>query len=422
DQGLAAEKDGQKYWKFGGDFTDKIMGENVPSDDNFCINGLLFPDRTPHPMFWEVQRVYQNVLFSCVEKPDRSLRPVRFVICIKNDFDFTDLDGLWVNYDVWCEHEGKRKVVKIGDLSLHLKAKESKSVEIDLKSIDFEDEVEYFVDFDCEFGEEQFVIEKPDRSLRPVRFGRFDLNNVHQLKSQLQPNFWRPPNDNDFGNGMPERCAIWRNAGRNFEEIDFKIVDDKAISKQYNKVVDAYFTMKFCAVENGILVNCHFEPKRFDLPEIPRVGLYWQLPKVFQTIKYFGRGPIENYWDRKAAADIGIYKNTILEQYEPYIAPQENGYRTDVRWLEIGNAKNKKIRIEGVSVFNFSALPFSPEQLTREKRGDKHTIDLVIEDVVSLCLDFQQMGIGGVDSWMSKPLDKYLLEVREYEFSFVLKI
>ncbi len=422
DQGLAAEKEGQKYWQFGGDFTDEIMGENVPSDDNFCINGILFPDRTPHPMYWEVQRVYQNVLFENLSVGH--LKGVRHLsLTIKNDFDFTDLIDLIINFEVWCESEGKRKVVKSGDFAIDLNAKASKNIIIDLESIDFDDKVEYFIDLDSEFGKEQFLIESlAVGQIQAVR--QLNMKKVQQLKSELQPNFWRPPNDNDFGNGMPERCAIWRKAKNEFTEVQFEINAErtKAISKQYCETIDAYFTMEFCSLNSGIVVNCRFEPQRFDLPEIPRIGLYWALAKEFQQVKYFGRGPIENYWDRKAAADIGIYENRVSEQYEPYIAPQENGYRTEVRWLEIGNEKDETIKIKGFPTFNFSVLPFSSEQLTRTKRGEKHTIDLEEEEVVSLCLDFQQMGIGGVDSWLSKPLNKYLLEVKAYSFSFILKI
>ena len=418
DQGLAAEKEGKKYWKFGGDFTDEFMGKDVPSDDNFCINGLLFPDRTPHPMYWEAKKVYQNVRFQRVGRFE-SVRPL---IRIKNDFDFTTLNDLEISWEVWCENDGKRKVVKSRDFLIDLKPQEVKNVTIDFENTDFNTKVEYFIDFKSKYGEEQFTLTKPDRSKRPVRFEPLDFDFLYQLKSKLRPNFWRPPNDNDFGNGMPERCAIWQHAGKQFEEISFEINADKtkAISKQYCQTIEAFFTYEFIGLPNNeIQVNCTFEPQRLDLPEIPRIGLYLPIDNAYQHVKYFGRGSVENYWDRKAAAPFGIYENTVWEQYEPYIAPQENGYRTEIRWLEITDNQGNSLKIKGIPSFNFSALPFSPEQLTRTNRGEKHTVDLKPENTTSLCLDYQQMGVGGVDSWGKMTLKKYLLEAKNVEFGFI---
>ena len=153
---------------------------------------------------------------------------------------------------------------------------------------------------------------------------------------------------------------------------------------------------------------------------MPRLGLHFYLNQELKNINWVGRGPFENYPDRKAAAHFGRYDSTVAEMYEPYISPQENGNRTDVEKVAFYDKSGAGLLITGAP-FNFTANPFSPEELTRSKWGDLHTYDLKDSGKISLCLDHFQMGLGGIDSWLSKPLDKYLIQPKNYSFKFQLK-
>lgn len=137
-------------------------------------------------------------------------------------------------------------------------------------------------------------------------------------------------------------------------------------------------------------------------------------------MRWTGRGPFENYIDRKYAAHIGNYETTVAQMYEPYISPQENGNRTNCSKVAFYDEKGAGLLIKGID-FSFSAIPFSPEELTRAAWGDLHTYDLKDEGKISVCLDHLQMGLGGIDSWLSEPLNKYKIEPKGYSFSFVFK-
>ena len=151
---------------------------------------------------------------------------------------------------------------------------------------------------------------------------------------------------------------------------------------------------------------------------MPRLGLYFKMPNTYHCVKWFGRGPHENYPDRKKSAHIGWYENSISDLYEPYISPQENGYRCDTRVLNIFDEKGNTIMISNHNPFGFSVLPFSPDQLTRKTRGALHTYDLKKEKMISVCIDHLMSGIGGIDSWGAKPLPKYRITAKKYEFEF----
>ncbi len=477
DQGLAAESNGKKYWKFGGDF-----GEDMPSDDNFCINGLLFPDRTVHPSFWEVKKVYEPVKIlkknlSKVENInsniDNELRencpPLEWdqgggIFIIENRFNFIDLSGFTIFYKVWKENE----VLWNGTLDIATAANNKSFFHIDFQRLPSNMKEEVFIDFSIrtkrekpflpigfEIGKEQFQLKEKtlkkeigsekgqlnfqrSANLTEVYGSNFQIDfdektglicsykieEKELLAEPIRPNFWRPPNDNDFGNKMPERCAVWQNAGKAFELKSFKIFEkeNRVETVLFLTKVESFFKINYHISPKGkIEINCDFEPQKEDLPELPRLGLYFKMPNEFQKIKWLGKGPFENYPDRKAAALVGLYESTIEEQYVPYISPQENGYKTDNRKLTLFAASNYALQITSKDLFGFSTLNYSPEQLTRKKRGELHTIDLKKENTISVCIDSKMMGIGGVDSWGAFPLEKYQILPKNYSFTIVLE-
>jgi len=466
DQGIAATTEkGIPYWKFGGDFGN----EQTPSDGNFCINGLLLPDRTPHPSYYEVKKVYQNILFELID-------PKKGLLKITNDFSFISLENFIVNFTIWDE----MNIHHTGQLKLNLGAKQSDEITIDfLKDIT---SIETFLDFSVktikpnlfipkgfEVAKEQFIISqkththssaslgvqtyrsqiKPNgyshtKAKNPLTFisrrGYYEVkskNVIWKIRKKtglltadfidgrpiviegFQPHFWRPPTDNDFGNRMPERCKIWKNASNELlDTAKVLFIDEQNITASFEAASPkCRFAIHYRLLNNMVEIKWTFEPLDQHLPELPRIGLYGKLNKEFNKINYFGRGPLENYSDRKESALVGMYQTSVDEQYHPYISPQETGYKTEVRWACFKDKNGRGLKVEGNPHFCMSALPYSQESLTRQKR-DEHNFKLQKDSAISLCIDYKQMGIGGIDSWGALPLNDYRVMPKKMEFVF----
>ena len=144
------------------------------------------------------------------------------------------------------------------------------------------------------------------------------------------------------------------------------------------------------------------------------------IPQELNQVKWYGRGPQENYWDRKTAAFVGVYEKTVDDLYYPYISPQENGNRTDTRWIVFANSEGYGLVATGMPLLSWSALPYTMEDLTQESRGTMHTYDLQKKDFISVNLDYKQMGLGGDNSWGAWPHEKYRLPAKEYSYEFKL--
>ena len=155
---------------------------------------------------------------------------------------------------------------------------------------------------------------------------------------------------------------------------------------------------------------------------VPRVGMMMSLPEGFENLEWFGRGPWENYSDRKTAAFIDHYKCTVTDQYFAYASPQECGYKTDNRWMLLKNKEDKALLIESNEVFGFSALHFTSEDLTQDNRGSKHTTDMEPRKETILNVDHSLMGVGGDNSWGAKPHKQYSIEPMDFKFSFTMKL
>ncbi len=154
------------------------------------------------------------------------------------------------------------------------------------------------------------------------------------------------------------------------------------------------------------------------LPEIPRIGMFFRLPGAMKNIEWYGRGPHENYQDRKGSAFIGSYTSSVAQQYTPYIRPQENGYKTETRWMALTDDKGNGLLVEGLDEFSFSALPFDIKQLDYSQSQNRHTVNLTPSGFTDLYVDFKQMGVGGDDSWGAYPYPQYMLPFASYKYSF----
>jgi len=459
DQGHADyTPEGVKFWTYGGDYGPA----DVPSDGTFCLNGLVWPDRSMKPGLSEVKKVYQNIGFKTVGfAPDR--------IEIKNKYDFINLN----DFTIYWEIEAEGKIVQDGMIiKPDIEPGKSKIVNLDIKPFTPKPGVEYFINFTAFvdhnlpliptghiFAMEQFpfpgsgeklATKMEDRGDKIVTENKTSLS-IQASKSifefskidgylssiiidgkkinagKLTPNFWRGPTENDFGNNMPIRLGVWKDVAKNAILKDFK---HQLSEKNYYLIdidywlpdVDAFLYINYEINGQGeIRVGMYLEPSNKPFPNLPRFGMSLSLLPEFENLEWFGRGPIENYNDRKTAAFVGNYSSTVTDQYVPYISPQENGYKTDTRWLCLKSTENNGLLFQATDLISFSALHYSVLDLTRPKRDGFHTTDLVKRPEVFLNIDMEQMGVGGDDSWGALTHAKYSIPYQSHYYSFILK-
>ncbi|MDX1676094.1 MAG: beta-galactosidase domain 4-containing protein, partial [Longimicrobiales bacterium] len=276
-----------------------------------------------------------------------------------------------------------------------------------------------------------------DGTLSSLRFRGEEL-----ILRAPMPNFWRAPIDNDWGNGLPRRALLWRNAGTARELVDARVTRESpgVVRVRFDYVLldhegdpAADYTSVYTVLGSGdVLVANTFAKRSPELPELPRMGMNLQLPASFDAMTWLGRGPHENYWDRKTAADVGRYSGSVAEQYVPYIRPQENGYKTDVRWVALTRGDQVGLLAVGMPHLGVSAHHNVLEDFETPEAGfvghndrwrarNRHTVDVVPRDLVSLNLDYRQMGVGGDNSWGAMTHDEYRLLEPRYSYAFRLR-
>ncbi|HSA96229.1 MAG TPA: beta-galactosidase domain 4-containing protein, partial [Acidobacteriota bacterium] len=247
------------------------------------------------------------------------------------------------------------------------------------------------------------------------------------VASAIEPNFWRAPTDNDFGNQMPRRLGIWRQASL---YRDLRSISAQETGPGWVSVAVEYGFAGGAATEvlnyliggDGritIAGKLSFR-EAGKLPEMPRVGLKMAVPAAYKDVRWFGRGPFESYGDRKTAAFVGRYGTTAGEPC-PYVSPQEYGNRTDTRWLAVRDAEGWGLLVTGHPLFEFSAHPYGPEDLTQTSRGSKHPPEIQKRDHVCLTLDAAQMGVGGDDSWGARIHPQYTIPAQDRGFRLTLR-
>ena len=456
DQGIAKhDKKGNKYWLYGGDFGPK----DVPSDANFCCNGLVHPDRTPHPALNEVKKVYQYVKF-IPKDLDKG------IITIKNCYDFKNLNFLNIKWEILEDY----KIISSGGIDhLNLHPDSIYDLKIDFSKIKFSEGNEYFINLKAIsnidmplikkgfiFASEQLkipfnkkvvkkikrknislnVFEKDNNLIIENKFfklifnkisgfiNEYYFNNKKLIVDELKPNFWRAPTDNDFGNNLPNRCLVWKKVSEKIDLYNFEYTNHKdsvlVKTKFKDEKTSLILDVNYLIFGDGIIeVSYNFNTTKKDNPEIPRIGMRTKLVSPYKNIEYFGRGPHENYWDRNTSAFINRYKSDIYKEYFPYISPQENGYKTDIRWFAVTD-KQKGLLFVGDPLICFSALPFEQETLYQDRRGTKHIPDVEFNGLTNLCIDYKQMGVGGDDSWGARTHEKYLLKDNSYFYRFAI--
>ncbi|WNH09882.1 glycoside hydrolase family 2 TIM barrel-domain containing protein [Thalassobellus suaedae] len=462
DQGLTKyNAKGDKFWAYGGFFEPK----GVKNDDNFCFNGLVATDMTPHPGLYEVKKVYQNIRFSATGISEGQIN-------IKNELFFNNLDAYLVRWNLIEDGE----IIQTGVFKpLGVLPQAEKEFSLNIKDFNRKKESEYFINvyaiqnneteiipFGHIVASEQFalgtykevvkvsskasseIILKDNLNEITISGSNFlmqvskksgaitsyKINNYEMITSPLLPTFWRSPTDNDFGNGMPTRCEVWKSVmnAAITEAVSMEKVSESEIKISTNlklPTIDGYISMVYTIYSHGnIDVNYKFEATKTGLPEIPRIGMVFRMPRDFDNLKYYARGPWGNYIDRNTASFIGVYQSKITNQFVPYGRPQENGHKTEARWLSITNQVGLGFKIEANKIpFEFNALHYSTNDLdSGTKKLLLTPIDLKEGDFVEVHIDHKMMGIGGDNSWGAKPHKSYMYyanKVYEYSFSII---
>jgi beta-galactosidase len=492
---LVKNKEGKDYyWAYGGDF-----GTDMPSDGNFVADGIVGPDQKAHPAMSEVKYTHQNVGFRAIDSLVKEIE-------ITNRFYFTDLSAYRVAYKIRLNE----KVIKEVVVPITLAPQEKKILSIAypllLKN---EPKAEYFVDievttkqpeplipaghviaydqFRTAFRTEGKVYKESgpklsvsDRdgvvSIASTRVSFvFDtkkgIATSYKVKGMeyfhegfgIQPNFWRAPTDNDYGNGAPKRLQIWKQSSKDFTVSDYKVEEKDGkvtLSIHYTLTAGNEYIVAYTVQPSGIInVSASFLPikkeaekiakseaeltatyspraiaenkAKKNILEVPRIGVRFRLPATMDHIQYFGRGPEENYIDRHKGTLIGLYSAKAWDMYYPYVRPQENGHHTDVRWMVATTGNGNGLLIVAEDKMEFNALRNSIEDFDAQEsdapyqwenksareitgrddnaakdvlRKQTHAADVVPRNFVEVCLDWRQQGVAGYDSWGSRPI------------------
>ncbi|SPZ83689.1 glycoside hydrolase family 2 TIM barrel-domain containing protein [Sphingobacterium multivorum] len=446
---------GDTVYTYGGDYEPK----EAITDWNYASKGIFYANRTPYPHAWEMKKVYQDIHSSLMKEKK---------IQVYNERFFTGLDNVELQWELIVDgkkaqsglishlnvlpqqygvlsipYQTDARGEKFLNLTYRLKKAEPllpmghiiATEQLSLGGV-FQPKTTIVAqgkikterkDGNLIISAKQLQMEFDLKSGWLTRYhykGR-DLMDEHAL---FKTNYWRAPNDNDFGANTPEKLKSWKQVTDSIEllEIRSELIDSLVYVYTAYKMPQVYgqLAMKYCINQRGEMrVSQSFTADTTKkVAVLPRFGMQWIMPAGFEAINYYGRGPQENYIDRNFASHVGIYKQTVDQQYFPYVMPQETGNKTDVRWMEIRNKQGEGLFFTADSTFSMSALHYFDKDLDDgPKRQQRHAADLVKRKQTQVNIDLRQMGVGGINSWGAWPLHKYTLPYKDYSFSFVLK-
>ncbi|GAA2914112.1 glycoside hydrolase family 2 TIM barrel-domain containing protein [Streptomyces erythrogriseus] len=254
----------------------------------------------------------------------------------------------------------------------------------------------------------------------------YEADGTRLLTSGPAPNFWRAPTDNDRGNGQHLRNQTWRDAGarRTVTDVTVRPLGDRAVEVRVTgtlpTTVESRYSTTYTVFGHGeIKVDHTLHPGAANLPYLPEVGSLLFLPRRLDRLHWYGRGPEENHWDRNAGTDVGRWSSTVAEQWTPYIRPQENGNKTDVRWAALTDRTGRGLLVTGEPLVEINASHFTPEDLSA---GVRHDYQLTPRDAVVLRVNHRQMGVGGDNSWGAHTHDEFkLFADRDYAYTYRLR-
>ena len=463
-------KEGKQIWAFGGDFN-----TYDPSDNNFCDNGLIAPDRSWNPHAYEVQYYYQNIWTTVASANADEIK-----LDVHNENFFRSISDVAL---VWQILRNGVPVENGSVEPLHAGPQATEAVTIK-PSVKTDDGAEYFLNVSyllrkadlllpsgTTIARQQFQLaegkvqtfgttgERVNKSVdlpmpgSNIQFDRetgflckYEFGGIIYMQegTQLRPNFWRAPTDNDYGAGLQRRYEVWKDPIlANVKTEDVKAKDGSRVftahydvmnrhkQQQLGQLVITYIINKMGRIEVHQSFRHNPELDKLEgreaVPPMFRFGMQFTMPADFEMVKYYGRGPVENYSDRKDSQFIGIYESTVTKQFYPYIRPQENGNHTDLRWFDLSLTEGYGVRHHTMHIqplsgtFSASALHYTQESLDEgPEKHNLHSPDIEPQPLTNVCIDLSQMGLGCVNSWGALPREEYMLPFKDYEFSFVL--
>lgn len=449
---------GDMIYAYGGDY-----GKYDGSDNNFNCNGLVSPDRVPNPHLFEVRKVQQSIETTSVDLSEGKIK-------VYNENFFIDLSGYYLEWQVM--NEGK--VVREGIVDhLAIGPQQSGIVSLGYGTSDIPEGREILLNVAYRLkraepllaagyavAEEQLPIKKYDAFHTAITEGdrkvevyedlvhtvlngkevsvtfnkktgwmeSIRLNGLEMLLNgyALKPNFWRAPTDNDMGAGLQQKFLLWKNPVMKKKSFRLEDVgnnvritaeyDLPALAARLKMIYEMNYTGEIRVKEE--LTTDAFKK---EMPYLFRFGMQLVMPPHFDRIDYYGRGPLENYADRKYSQPIGHYRQLVKDQYYPYIRPQESGTRSDIRWWKVTDIDGRGLMIRSDMPFSASALNYLQEDLDDGlQKHQRHSGELKPRELTTLSFDLKQMGLGCRDSWGAWPLEPYLLPYGNYTFNFVL--
>lgn len=460
-----ARKDslGHDIWAYGGD-----MGfVGVRNDSNFCCNGLVAADRTPHPHYYQVRHVYQSIHFSPVPFSDHR-------VAVTNEYDFTSLDAFDLHWSLLADdkevahgsqplpaiapHTTGTIVINLGHPVLPHGSREAwltlRAVRRGATALLPEgtevaaDQFSWPVEEVAAGGrmnrsavsallqvkqDKKHVLVSGDGfSMRfNAKDGQWEslkYDDREMLLKGLQPNFWRPLTDNDVANGTLVRCGTWKHAGEHalLKSLTVEKTDSCVVLTEYFDLAEqqSRLTLRYTIQGDGsVHVGFHFLPGDKTLPEMPRLGMRLLMPGQYDTMTWLGRGPQENYADRKSGAFIGRYTASVWSQYHPYPRAQETGNKCDVRWVTLTDKDGHGIMVYGDAPLSVSAWNFPMEDIEYVPAmvRNVHGGSIVKKDMVWLNIDHRQMGVGGDNTWGAQVHTPYTITPHEWRYGFTIK-
>lgn len=430
DQGLAKPIDGRpltpapdasltlredEFWAYGGDFGDR------PNDGNFLINGLIGPDRIPHPHYYEVQYVYQPLAFGLAA--DGTVHTTS-----RNPFVSPD------EYDIVSEHTGEGSE-KLLNVYARLKkdtpwAKRGFTVahqQFELQPYTFPTSLavtdraprvqQSEQGFTITTDRATFVVDRTG-ALTTWRIGSRNL-----LVAPLEPYFWKPENDNQRAAHFAEQSAVWRDAAAERQLQSIGCRQDKgsvSVTATFRLLQQVTYTLSYTFNADGqVGVQVHYLPDAGSaLPLLPKFGMRLRLPSCYTGIEWYGRGPYENYPDRKLSQHIGRYRLPLSLFATDYIRPQDNANRCDVRWFSLSpeTSAGPSITVRGCQPLCFRVWDYGDEDLTAA-----HPHELQRGSFVNVHIDLNIHGVGGADTWGKPTLPQYTIDANKpYQYAFIL--
>lgn len=439
---------------YGGDFGD------YPNDKNFCINGLIGADRLPHPHYYELQKVYQPVAFRLISRSPLRIEVLNrsqstnlsaydwdYIITEQGDvIDTGQIHPLEVaphskGYLTLPEREHSLSSHKDHFLTLRLSLKENeewanKGSVIAWEQFSLSESMPVYVPPALDGGDklqtrqthDNYTVVGKEFSIcfdrKTGLLSSYIQNGYEWLKAPMRFNFWRALTDNDRGWKMERKMEAWKYEAENYELLDMQLSPVKDNGLQLNCQYRFRETATLASIAYRIYTDGTVRVESaFDIPEnapnIPQLGFQLEIDSLLSHISWYGRGPHENYIDRKDGAAIGIYHSTVSDWFTPYVRPQDNANHCDMRWVCFTNQQHEGIRFTAVDApFQCSAWPYTQQMLDETE----HDFELQPHVHTTINIHCARMGVGGDNSWGLPVLESYQLKLGYYQHSFLIQL